>query len=143
MIIENLQKQSQIKLYATIKYENNDKLQAGINRVFDVLIEKILRTLESGGIDFKVLDKKFYYIAESLLNANARDPTLIPMKRAMPISYKFISGIGLNVPQQEGYCVVEYLINFYTKIKLSVERIEAIIRKGLGQQYNNIFCLKP
>ena len=50
----------------------------------------------------------------------------------MPISYKFISGIGLNVPQQEGYCVPEYLINFYTKIKLSVERIEAIIRKGLG-----------
>jgi hypothetical protein len=80
--------------YAVIKYSNQNQLDQGINHAFAELIRKIQETAESGYVEMIILEKKYYFVSENQLNAIAKDPTLIPMKKAMPISYKFISGIG-------------------------------------------------
>ncbi len=76
--------------YVVVKYTNQNQFNQQINDAYAQLIKKLQDTMESGYADMKVLDKKYYFVSESQLNAAARDPTIIPMKKAMPISYKFI-----------------------------------------------------
>ena len=38
------------------------------------------------------------------------NPMVIKMKQSSPVKDKFISGIDMNIPKQDGFCVDEYLI---------------------------------
>ena len=117
--------------YAIITYRRSspESLYDGIQRVVQRMKVETLELKSSNSeIDFHL--EEYKAISKEELNEKATDPRTIIMRRAMPIDYKFIENVDLNIPTVDGQCVEEFLLNTYkNKIpSLTIEKIKEITK---------------
>ena len=118
--------------YGKIEYQGprtEDKLNESLTRMFRALEDRIEKNCnESEHWELEFLEYNHWIVNEKTVNEAARDPTKIKMKRVLPINYKFIEGVNLNIPKQDGYCTDEYLIKTFPELHLTTEKLDEVMR---------------
>ncbi|MBC7766561.1 AAA family ATPase [Arenimonas sp.] len=127
-----------VKLFLKDRSKRKIEVAQGIEKAVALFKNRILKAIESNADldswDAETIEK----ISSKELNEHAKNPTIIKMKRSLPIDYRFIEGINLNVPTQDGMCVDEYLLKTYKRKipSLTVAKINDIISMTLCENIN-------
>lgn len=131
-----------VKDYDVIEYDSEkteDSFKKALKLAYEKLEDKFKAILESNSVIDKIKVKKYSILSQNELLKHTQDPQYIRMRVAIPVDYKFITGIELNKPEVENQCVSEFLLKAYQKKipTLTIDKIEEIINDSITENLDN------
>lgn len=117
-----------------ITFSSQEEFETKLEDAFYDFEAEIAELYESDFYVDDVTEKSYSQVNGPTVQSGSGNISQTKMRSVVPITYKFLPELDLNIPSQDGMCVDEALIRIYKPYipTLSSEKIDSII-----EEYNN------